>query len=171
MVAAGRRRGRRRAVGRGCAGGALPAASELATIAGQLGMTAVLFLGIIAPTHLPVLVRALRALVPGILAVDALADSLRPHTDWAGVVLRLAVTAALRRGRVDVRRPRLSSGGGPVSDPSPVTATPDWQRWQVDPDRALAAAGDHRGPGPLAAEALVALLVVAYSACSAGPSA
>jgi len=66
--------------------------SELATIAGQLGMTAVLFLGIIAPTHLPVLARGLRALVPGILAVDALADSLRAHTDWTDVVIRLGAT-------------------------------------------------------------------------------
>jgi ABC-2 type transport system permease protein len=66
--------------------------SELATIAGQLGMTAVLFLGIIAPTHLPLVLRGLRAIVPGILAVDALADSLRAHTDWTGVVVRLAVT-------------------------------------------------------------------------------
>jgi ABC-2 type transport system permease protein len=66
--------------------------SELATIAGQLGMTAVLFLGVIAPTHLPVIGRALRGLVPGILAVDALAESLQPHTDWAGVLLRLLVT-------------------------------------------------------------------------------
>jgi ABC-2 type transport system permease protein len=68
--------------------------SELATIAGQLGMTAVLFLGIIAPTHLPVIVRGLRAIVPGILAVDALAESLQAHADWTGVVVRLAITVA-----------------------------------------------------------------------------
>jgi ABC-2 type transport system permease protein len=68
--------------------------SELATIAGQLGMTAVLFLGIIAPTHLPVIVRGLRAIVPGTLAVDALANALQAHTDWTGVVVRLAVTLA-----------------------------------------------------------------------------
>jgi ABC-2 type transport system permease protein len=66
--------------------------SELATVAGQLGMTAVLFLGIIAPTHLPTVVRGLRAVVPGILAVDAFADALRPHTDWAGVAIRLGAT-------------------------------------------------------------------------------
>jgi ABC-2 type transport system permease protein len=66
--------------------------SELATIAGQLGMTVVLFLGIIAPTHLPVLARGVRALVPGVLAVDAFADALRAHTDWTDVVIRLAAT-------------------------------------------------------------------------------
>jgi len=65
---------------------------ELATIAGQLGMTVVLFLGIIPPSHLPVVARGIRAVVPGTLAVDALADALRAHTDWTGVVLRLAIT-------------------------------------------------------------------------------
>jgi ABC-2 type transport system permease protein len=66
---------------------------ELATIAGQLGMTIVLFLGIIPPSHLPVVARGFRAIVPGTLAVDALADSLRAHTDWTAVIVRLAVTA------------------------------------------------------------------------------
>jgi ABC-2 type transport system permease protein len=66
---------------------------ELATVAGQLGMTAVLFLGIVPPSHLPDLLRAVRLVVPGTLAVDALADALRPHTPWGDVVLRLAVTA------------------------------------------------------------------------------
>ncbi|HEX3825033.1 MAG TPA: ABC transporter permease [Mycobacteriales bacterium] len=67
---------------------------ELATIAGQLGMTIVLFLGIIPPSHLPVVARGVRAVVPGTLAVDALADALRAHTDWTGVVVRLAITTA-----------------------------------------------------------------------------
>ncbi|HTW20288.1 MAG TPA: ABC transporter permease [Mycobacteriales bacterium] len=66
---------------------------ELATVAGQLGMTAVLFLGIIAPTHLPEAVRAIRAVVPGTLAVDALASALRTHPDWTGIVVRLIATA------------------------------------------------------------------------------
>jgi ABC-2 type transport system permease protein len=66
---------------------------ELATIAGQLGMTVVLFLGIIPPSHLPVIARAIRDVVPGTLAVDALAAALRTHPDWTSVVVRLAVTA------------------------------------------------------------------------------
>jgi ABC-2 type transport system permease protein len=66
---------------------------ELATVAGQLGMTVVLFLGIIPPAHLPLLVRGLRTVVPGTLAVDAFADVLRPHVPWGDVVFRLAVTA------------------------------------------------------------------------------
>jgi ABC-2 type transport system permease protein len=66
---------------------------ELATIAGQLGMTVVLFLGIVPPSHLPEVVRGLRVLVPGMLAIDAFAAGLRPDPDWLGVVIRLAVTA------------------------------------------------------------------------------
>jgi ABC-2 type transport system permease protein len=66
---------------------------ELATVAGQLGMTAVLFLGIVPPSHLPDLVRGVRLVVPGTLAVDAIADALRPRTPWGDVTLRLALTA------------------------------------------------------------------------------
>jgi ABC-2 type transport system permease protein len=65
---------------------------EFATIAGQLGMTVVLFLGIIPPTNLPVVVRAVRAVVPATLAVDAMADTLRPDTDWAAVAILLGIT-------------------------------------------------------------------------------
>jgi ABC-2 type transport system permease protein len=65
---------------------------ELATIAGQLGMTVVLFLGIIAPEHLPVLARGVRDAVPGILAIDAFAQAMRAHTDWLSVAVRLAIT-------------------------------------------------------------------------------
>jgi ABC-2 type transport system permease protein len=68
---------------------------ELATVAGQLGMTAVLFLGVIPPAHLPPVARALRDAVPGALAVDALAAALRGHVDGAGLVWRLAVTVAM----------------------------------------------------------------------------
>jgi ABC-2 type transport system permease protein len=66
---------------------------ELATVAGQLGMTLVLFLGIIPPSHLPTAARALRALVPGALAVDAYADALRGAPDWTGIAIRLLATA------------------------------------------------------------------------------
>ena len=65
---------------------------ELATVAGQLGMTLVLFLGIIPPSHLPTVARALRVLVPGALAVDAYAAALRGAPDWTGVVVRLVAT-------------------------------------------------------------------------------
>jgi ABC-2 type transport system permease protein len=67
---------------------------ELATIAGQLGMTVVLFLGLIPVGHLPEVVRAVRLAVPGMLSVDALVDALRAGTDWLDVVVRLALGAA-----------------------------------------------------------------------------
>jgi ABC-2 type transport system permease protein len=67
---------------------------ELATIAGQLGMTVVLFLGIIPPEHLPVIVRGVRDAVPGILAIDALAEAMRANPEWLGIAVRLAITVA-----------------------------------------------------------------------------
>lgn len=67
---------------------------ELATIAGQLGMTVVLFLGLIPVSHLPEIVRAVRLAVPGMLSVDALVDGLRHNTDWLDAMVRLSVSAA-----------------------------------------------------------------------------
>ncbi|HVX69266.1 MAG TPA: ABC transporter permease [Mycobacteriales bacterium] len=82
---------------------------ELATIAGQLGMTAVLFVGLIPVGHLPELVRGLRLLVPGMLSVDALVDGLRHGTNWldAGVRMALATgygAVALAGGGAALRR-------------------------------------------------------------------
>jgi ABC-2 type transport system permease protein len=67
---------------------------ELATVSGQLGMTAVLFLGIIPVGHLPEVVRGVRLAVPGMLSVDALVDALRSGTDWADVAVRLVAAVA-----------------------------------------------------------------------------
>jgi ABC-2 type transport system permease protein len=69
--------------------------AELATVAGQLGMTAVLFLGVIPPSHLPVAARAVRACVPAALAVDALAAALRGHVDAVATLWRLSATLAI----------------------------------------------------------------------------
>ena len=66
---------------------------ELATIAGQLGMTAVLFLGLIPVGHLPDVVRGLRLFVPGMLSVDALVDGLRRGVAWTDALVRLSVAA------------------------------------------------------------------------------
>jgi ABC-2 type transport system permease protein len=89
----------------GCAGVALSGVgavlglllprAELATVAGQLGMTAVLFLGVIPPSHLPLAVRAARDFVPAALAVDTLASALRGPVDVAGTVWRLSATLAI----------------------------------------------------------------------------
>jgi ABC-2 type transport system permease protein len=68
---------------------------ELATVAGQLGMTLVMFLGVIPPDRLPPLVRAVRAVVPSTFAVDAFAASFAAHPSWRSVVLDLVGCAAV----------------------------------------------------------------------------
>lgn len=78
--------------GVGAALGLAPPRPELATVAGQLAMTAVLFLGVIPPAHLPGAVRALRDFVPSTYAVDALAAALRDSASWSGVCWRFAVS-------------------------------------------------------------------------------
>ena len=78
--------------GLGAAVGLLAPRAELATVAGQLAMTAVLFLGVIPPSHLPAAARTVREVVPSMTAVDALASALRGSPSWWGVGWRLAVT-------------------------------------------------------------------------------
>ncbi|HWB66880.1 MAG TPA: ABC transporter permease [Mycobacteriales bacterium] len=65
---------------------------ELATVAGQLGMTAVLFLGVIPSGHLPDALRVVRAVLPGMLAVDGFADTLHRAVPWGHVVAWFAIT-------------------------------------------------------------------------------
>lgn len=65
---------------------------ELATVAGQLAMTAVLFLGVIPPGHLPIGLRVVRDVLPSTYAVDALAAALRGHPTATGELWRFAVT-------------------------------------------------------------------------------
>jgi ABC-2 type transport system permease protein len=57
-------------------------------------MTAVLFLGVIPPSHLPAAARTAREVVPSMTAVDALAAGLRGTPSWWGVGWRLAVSVA-----------------------------------------------------------------------------
>jgi ABC-2 type transport system permease protein len=77
--------------GLGAAIGLLAPKAELATVAGQLGMTAALFLGIIPSGRLPLALRPIRDLVPSTYAADALAAGFRVSVDWAKVSLDLAV--------------------------------------------------------------------------------
>lgn len=72
---------------------AMPRA-ELATVAGQLAMTAVLFLGVIAPQHLPGALQAVRDVVPSTYPVDALASALSGAPAWGAIGWRLAVGVA-----------------------------------------------------------------------------
>jgi len=99
----------------GAAIGLLLPRPELATVAGQLAMTAVLFLGVIPPGHMPAGVRGLRDVLPSTYAVDALTAALRGHPSVGGQIWRLAVTAgyaaialalASRSFRRAVDRPR-----------------------------------------------------------------
>ncbi|MGF7235313.1 MAG: ABC transporter permease [Frankia sp.] len=81
--------------GVGAAIGLLAPKPELATVGGQLGMSVVLFLGIIPADRLPFVVRAVRAAVPSTYAVDALADSFHRQVHWWGVTVDLLVCAAV----------------------------------------------------------------------------
>ena len=73
--------------GLGACVGLLAPRQELATVAGQLGMSAVLFLGIIPQDRLPAVIQALRAVVPSTYATDALALSFGSRLD-VGLMLR-----------------------------------------------------------------------------------
>lgn len=82
---------------------------ELATMAGQLGMTLVLFLGMVRAARMPLPLRAVRAVLPSTYATDAFSEALsgrmRPGVvaanlagclAWGAVALLLA-SASFRR--------------------------------------------------------------------------
>jgi ABC-2 type transport system permease protein len=75
--------------------GLLAPRAELATVAGQLGMSAVLFLGIIPADRLPAALQVVRALVPSSYATDALAGALGPGFRAGSLVVDLAVCLAV----------------------------------------------------------------------------
>ena len=55
---------------------------EIATVAGQLGMAVVMFLGLVPADRLPGILQAVRAIVPSTYAVDAFAESFRTAPRW-----------------------------------------------------------------------------------------
>ncbi|MCU1594373.1 MAG: hypothetical protein JWO12_1765 [Frankiales bacterium] len=77
--------------GLGACLGLLAPRPELATVAGQLGMSGVLFLGIIPEKRLPEVVQWVRAAVPSTYATDALASSFSRHLDAGLLVQDLGV--------------------------------------------------------------------------------
>ncbi|PJN25093.1 ABC transporter permease [Kitasatospora sp. CB02891] len=81
--------------GLGAALGLLAPRQELATLAGQLGMSAALLLGVLPASRLPVPVQWLRDLLPSTYGVDAFALTFAPHPDWARVLLDLGVCGAV----------------------------------------------------------------------------
>ncbi|HZG02992.1 MAG TPA: ABC transporter permease [Streptomyces sp.] len=81
--------------GLGAALGLLAPRQELATLCGQLGMSAALLLGVLPGGRLPEPVRWARDLLPSTYGVEALAATFEPRPDWASVVADLGVCAAV----------------------------------------------------------------------------
>ncbi|MCK9922387.1 ABC transporter permease [Frankia sp. AgPm24] len=88
--------------GIGAAVGLLAPRPELATIAGQLGMSIVLFLGVIPADRLPEVGRLARDALPSTYAVDALAAAFQRDVNWTTVVADLAVCAAVGVGALAI---------------------------------------------------------------------
>jgi len=77
--------------GLGAALGLLAPRPELATLLGQLGMSAALLLGVLPADRMPEVVRFARDLLPSTYGVEAFARTFGPHPDWAFVLGDLAV--------------------------------------------------------------------------------
>ena len=74
--------------------GLLAPRPELATVAGQLGMSVVLFLGIVPAERMPLVLQGVRAVLPSSYAADALARALGPRVELGLLLADLAVCAA-----------------------------------------------------------------------------
>ncbi|WP_308013654.1 ABC transporter permease [Streptomyces beigongshangae] len=81
--------------GLGAALGLLAPRPELATLLGQLGMSAALLLGVLPPDRLPTVVQWARDLLPSTYGVEALGLTFCPDPDWGVVLLDLAVCAGV----------------------------------------------------------------------------
>lgn len=81
--------------GLGAALGLLAPRQELATLLGQLGMSAALLLGVLPAERLPAPIGWARDLLPSTYGVEALARTFDPHPDWAAVCVDLAVCGAV----------------------------------------------------------------------------
>lgn len=81
--------------GLGAALGLLAPRQELATLAGQLGMSAALLLGVLPPERMPDMIVWARDLLPSTYGVEAFARTFAPRPDWAAVALDLGVCGAV----------------------------------------------------------------------------
>ncbi|WUS35506.1 ABC transporter permease [Streptomyces sp. NBC_01255] len=81
--------------GLGAALGLLAPRQELATLLGQLGMSAALLLGVLPAERLPEPIGWARDLLPSTYGVEALARTFDPHPDWPAVGLDLAICGAV----------------------------------------------------------------------------
>ncbi|QLE71658.1 ABC transporter permease [Streptomyces rectiverticillatus] len=81
--------------GLGAALGLLAPRQELATLCGQLGMSAALLLGVLPAARMPAPISYARDLLPSTYGVEALARSFDASPDWALVAADLGVCAAV----------------------------------------------------------------------------
>ncbi|MET8946932.1 ABC transporter permease [Streptomyces sp. NPDC004542] len=81
--------------GLGAACGLLAPRPELATLLGQLGMSAALLLGVVPPDRMPEPVRLARDLLPSTYGVEAYARTFGARPHWAFVVGDLGVCAVV----------------------------------------------------------------------------
>ncbi|AYN41823.1 ABC transporter permease [Streptomyces dangxiongensis] len=81
--------------GLGAACGLLAPRPELATLLGQLGMSAALLLGVLPADRMPQIVRLARDLLPSTYGVEAYARTFGAHPDWAVVLVDLGVCAGV----------------------------------------------------------------------------
>lgn len=81
--------------GLGAALGLLAPRQELATLCGQLGMSAALLLGVLPTGSMPQPLLWARDLLPSTYGVEALAAALVPDPDWAAIAVDLGVCAAV----------------------------------------------------------------------------
>ncbi|GHH85052.1 transporter [Streptomyces capitiformicae] len=81
--------------GLGAALGLLAPRPELATVLGQLGMSAALLLGVLPADRMPGFIQFARDLLPSTYGVEAFARTFGPNPDWAFVLRDLAVCAGV----------------------------------------------------------------------------
>ena len=121
--------------GVGAAIGLLAPKPEIATVTGQLGMSAVIFLDLVPAHRLPAVVQVLRAVVPSTYAADALTGAFAHHPDGWLIVRDLGVCCRAwpsprwcwRRGLSARRSAGDASmlgwrGDSPAAAPAPVDA-------------------------------------------------
>jgi len=75
--------------------GLIASRPEIATVAGQLGMSLVMFLGIVPAHRLPGVIQAVRAAVPSTYAVDAFAESFKHAPRWTTIGADLGICVAV----------------------------------------------------------------------------
>ncbi|MFF1352563.1 ABC transporter permease [Streptomyces sp. NPDC058297] len=81
--------------GLGAALGLLAPRPELATLLGQLGMSAALLLGVLPADRMPGIIQYARDLLPSTYGVEAFARTFGDHPDWGVVLLDLGVCAGV----------------------------------------------------------------------------